>query len=123
MNFPSNEQIEQVDKVITSLLMNATKSVQGIKRNIPFLKEKEEVRAAKLFWKDYIKKIEGNRVDETKMNKRKQIAQIEVNELLIKEQANEKLKYKEERWNNLISFGKEIRENKILDYYYYELKN
>ena len=54
--------------------------------------------------------MEGNRVDETKIKKRKQIAQIEVNESLTKEQANEKLKYEEERQNNLISFRKKIRD-------------
>ena len=43
MNFPLNEQIEQINKTITSLSMHTAKSVQGIKRTIPFSKEKEKL--------------------------------------------------------------------------------
>ena len=69
--------MKRVDKMITSVLINATKSIKGMKRNIPFSKEKEAVRAAKLFWKDYIKKLKGRKVNQNRMNKRRILAQIE----------------------------------------------
>ena len=94
-----------------------------MKRNIPFSKEKEVVRAAKLFWKDYIKKLKGRKVNQNRMNKRRILAQIEDYVILMMEQANEKLQVEEERWKNLINFGKEIREKELLDYHYYELQN
>ena len=49
IDFPTNEQIKRVDEIITSVLVTATKTIQGMKRNIPFSHEKETVRAAKLF--------------------------------------------------------------------------
>ena len=44
----TNEQIEQFDELITRMLNAATRSVEGMKRNIPFSKEKEKRRAAVL---------------------------------------------------------------------------
>ena len=38
IDHPTNEQIERIDKMITSVLTNAVKSVRGMKRNIPFSK-------------------------------------------------------------------------------------
>ena len=57
--------------------MNALKSVRGMKMNIPFSKEKEIVRAAKLYWKDRVKEIKGLPINSEKMNMRKQIANID----------------------------------------------
>jgi len=63
--------MEGIDKIITSLLTNALKSVRGMKRNIPFSKEKEIMRAAKLFWKDCVKEIKGIIVNQERMIKRR----------------------------------------------------
>ena len=53
---PSNEQIEKIDETITSILNNATNSVEGMRRNIPFSPEKQKRRGAKLCWKDVVKR-------------------------------------------------------------------
>ena len=113
--------MERIDDIITSVLMNTTKSMRGMKRNILFSKEKEIVRAAKLFWKDCIKEIKGMLVNKDRMIKRKENAKIEELDDLTIEQAKERLKIEEEKWQNLIEFGKEIREKELLDYHHYEL--
>lgn len=46
---PSNEQIEVIDEMITDVLQNAVRSIQGINRNIPFSQQKVTVRAKKMF--------------------------------------------------------------------------
>ena len=40
-------------------------------RNIPYSKEKEMRRAMKLYWKDYIRLIEGKVVDQNKIKNRR----------------------------------------------------
>ena len=94
-----------------------------MKRNILFSHEKETVRAAKLFWKDCIKKLKGRKVNNERMEKRRSKAEIEEYDGISLQQANEKLKIEEERWTNLIKFGKEIREKGILDFHHCELNN
>ena len=47
-----------------------------MKRNIPFSKQKQTVRVAKLYWKDRVKELKGITVNKEKMYKRKQSAQI-----------------------------------------------
>ena len=39
-HYPSNEQIERIDEMITSILKNAATRVEGMKRNIPYSREK-----------------------------------------------------------------------------------
>ena len=46
---PSNKQIEVIDEMITDVLQNAVRSIQGINRNIPFSQQKVIVRAKKMF--------------------------------------------------------------------------
>ena len=55
MNVLNHEDIERIDNLITRILNTARKKVEGIKRNIPFSKEKESQRATKLYWKAYIR--------------------------------------------------------------------
>ena len=59
----TNEQIEQFDQLITRMLNAATRSVEGMKWNVQFLKEKEKRRAAVLCWKMEIRRIKGMQVD------------------------------------------------------------
>ena len=45
----SPQQLEQIDQSITMILNKARKKVEGISRNIPYSKEKEVRRSAKLY--------------------------------------------------------------------------
>ena len=58
------DQIEKFDKLATRILNAATKSVEGIKRNVPHSKEKEKQRAAVMCWKMEIRKMKGIVVDD-----------------------------------------------------------
>ena len=70
----------------------ARKKVEGMRHNILYSQEKEMRRAAKLYWKDYLRWIEGKAVDELKMNKRMEIARINIDKTVLKEDALEYLK-------------------------------
>ena len=61
-----------------------------MKQNIPFSKEKECWRATKLYWKAYIRKLEGKVVNKNIIKKRKEIAGIEITEDVMIEEAKDR---------------------------------
>ena len=93
---PTNKQIERIDEIITSVLINAVKSTQGMKRNILFSKHEQMVRVAKLHWKDIVKELKGLIVNYEKIGKRKQSGMIEeINDKFLLEQVKEILNTEE----------------------------
>ena len=80
-------------------------------------------RAAKLYQKDYIRLTEGKEVDQNKIEKQKDIADIVERDVVTKEEALDYLVQAEEQQNKMIQKEKEFREKEILDYYYYDLAN
>ena len=71
------EQIEKFDEIITRMLNTALKSVEGIKRNVPFSCEKEKRRAAVLYWKMEIRRLKGIAIDTNLKEKRRTEAEID----------------------------------------------
>ena len=57
------KQMEKFDKIITRMLNTALKSVEGMKRNVPFSCEKEKRRAVVLYWKMEIRRLKGIAID------------------------------------------------------------
>jgi len=69
-------QMEQVDEILTRIFNVATKKVEGMRRNILFLSEKERQRAALLYCKMQLRKCKEIAVDNKLMVKRKNQAQM-----------------------------------------------
>ena len=116
-------QMEHFDEIITRMLNAATKSVEGMRRNVPFSKEKEMRRAAALHWKMEIRRIKGINVDEQLKEKRRLEAQVESLEAQNLEEAQIKLEESINQWNDIVKRGREHREKEMLDYHYAELNN
>ena len=116
-------QMEQYDNIITRILNVATKSVEGMKRNVPFSKEKEKRRATVLYWKMEIRRIKGINVDIQLKEKRRLEAGVELNEIQDLHDAKKELEIAQNQWNDIVKRGKEFREKEILDYHHTELNN
>ena len=69
--------MEQIDIIITRMLNTATKKVEGMKRNIPYSKEKRKRRATVLYYKAVLRKMKGIAIDEEIMEKRRSEAKVE----------------------------------------------
>jgi len=119
----SYEQLEHFDELITRILNTATKSVEGMKRNIPFSKEKEKRRAAVLYWKMEIRRIKGINVDNQLKEKRRLEAGIELMEIQEINEAKSELKIAKNQWIDIVNRGNEFREKELLDYHHAELNN
>jgi len=73
---PAYNDIERIDKAITTILNSATKKVEGMKRNILYSQEKEVRRSELLYWKTLLHKNIGKTFNEDIMNRRKNITGI-----------------------------------------------
>ena len=110
--------------MITSVLQNAVKSTQGMRRNIACSKTKVIARSAKMHWKDRAKETRGSCVNKDRMEVRRRKAQIEEDDSsFTSEQIKERVKNTDETWQNLIKKGKEIREKEMLDYHQCDIEN
>ena len=69
MNTVMQQQIENVDEIISRIFEIARKKVEGMKRNILYSKEKEKARAKILYSKIQIRKLRGIQIDEEIMKK------------------------------------------------------
>jgi len=54
--FPIREEIECIDELITRILNEARKKVEGMKRGVPYSREKARIRDTILYWKAYIRR-------------------------------------------------------------------
>ena len=88
-----------------------------MKRNIPFSKEKENRQGIVLFWKAKIRKLKGGVVDKDIICRREKLYQINCSEEITLDATKEKLKVAKEKWKELITKGKEIREKDLLGYH------
>jgi len=104
------EEIETIDNLITKVLNAATNKVEGQSRNIPYTKEKVKRQGTMLFWKAKIWQLKGIPVDKEVLRKRQEIHDIECNEEIELDQAQQKLQDALERWKELKLKGKELRE-------------
>ena len=69
-----------------------------------------------------VRKLNGAKVDEDMMNRRKSDAQIDGLDCTLMQEAIEALKETHQKWNQIKKQGKELREKELLDYYPNELK-
>ena len=122
-DYLTNMQIERIDQIITEILIKATKSIQGIRRNIPYSKQKVLVRAEKLYWKDKCKEKRGMYVNEEKMEARRKLAMISDENITSYEQIKDKAIETDKKWKELLEKGHEIREKEILEFYHSDLAN
>ena len=53
---PMFSNMERINIAITTILNTATKKVEEMKRNIPYLHEKEVQRSELLYWKTILRK-------------------------------------------------------------------
>ena len=88
---PTHQQIEHIDKLITIILNAATKKVEGQRRNIPYSKEKAKRSAIVKYWKMYLRRLKGERIDKDKMIKIQEKWQINIEDTLEYQQAKERL--------------------------------
>ena len=82
----NRHQMEQIDQILTRIFTVALKKVEGMKRSVPYSKEKEKRRANLLYLKMKLRKAKGKVVDRELMEKRRQEAQVvdeseEINEI------------------------------------------
>ena len=71
----------KVDSKIINIMEKARKHVEGSHRNIPFSKKKEVRRAALLYWRAKVQLSKNQQVDESKMEIRRRITQINETEM------------------------------------------
>ena len=116
----SNEEIEMVDELITRMLNVSTKKVEGIKRTVPYSKEKEKRRSMVLYYKMIIKEFKGGLVDQDLKEVRKFKAEI-LNAPQSFNEAKEGLKDAKTLWDEIVENGREYREKELLDYHPVEL--
>ena len=112
--------MEQFDQILMRIFTEAIKKVEGIKRSIPYSKEKIKRRADLLYWKMKLRKEEGKVIDSELMEKRKKEAQV-VEEIEDIYKIKERIEIAKEQWDDIIKKGKQIRENELLDYHYSEV--
>ena len=116
-------QMKNFDNIITRMLNTATKSVEGMKRNVPFSKEKEKRRAAVLHWKIETRRLKGINVDVSLKEKRRVEAGLELLEIQHLEEAKKEFENAQNQWEDIVKRGKEFREKETLDYHHSEINN
>ena len=65
----TRHQMEQIDEILTRIFTAALKKVEGMKRTVPYSKEKVKRRANLLYWKMKLRKIKRKVVDKELMEK------------------------------------------------------
>ena len=85
----TNQQIEYIDNVVTTMLNQARKKVEGMTRNIPYSYEKAKRWGTMLFWKSKIRQLKGKPVDVDALNRRITIHNINIPEDLTIEVAKD----------------------------------
>lgn len=116
-----NEEIEKIDELITQIFREATKKVEGIRRNIPYSHEKEKVRSKVLYSKMKLRELQGKVVNIDLMNSRKQKAEMNDEVIDTIQDAEEWVEKAKKLWENVIKNGKEMREKELLDYHHEEI--
>ena len=100
------------------MLNTVLKSVEGMKRNVPFSCEKEKRRAAVLYWKMEMRRLKGIAIDTNLKEKRRTKAEIDKIHLQELDEVKQELERAKVQWKDIVERGKEIREQEILDYHY-----
>jgi hypothetical protein len=72
----TRHQMEQIDEILTRIFTAALKKVEGMKRTVPYSKEKVKRRANLLYWKMKLRKIKRKVVDKELIEKRRNEADI-----------------------------------------------
>ena len=72
-----NQELEQVDEIITRMLNNAAKKVEGMKRSMPHSKEKEKRRSMVLHCKMKLRELKGSVIDIELKDKRREKAEMQ----------------------------------------------
>ena len=116
----TRHQMEQIDEILTRIFTVALKKVEGMKRTVPYSKEKVKRRANLLYWKMKLRKIKRKVVDKELMEKRRNEADVIDNCEEVTE-VEEMIKKAQEEWDEIVHKGKEIRENELLDYHHSEV--
>ena len=97
----SYQQIEHIDNVVTTMLNQARKKVEGMKRNISYSQEKAKRSGTMLFWKSKIRQLKGKPVDTDAMNRRMTMHNIFVPDEITIEIAKQYLKTSQKQWDEL----------------------
>ena len=118
---PTNQQIENIDRIITVILNKATTKVEGQRRGVPCSKKKAKVIGTIKHWKNVAKKAKGTPIDEEENNKIKSIYNINHEEGLSLTEKTEQLRKAKEEWEEMKVKGMEHRENDLLDLHPNEL--
>ena len=122
MQIQSNRHhIEKMDEMITKIFQVALRKVEGMKRNVPYSKQKEKQRAKLLYRKMQVRRLKGILIDNEVMEKKRRIAQIEEFETMDIEEAKRAVNQAKEEWNEIVKEGKAIRERELLDYHHTEI--
>jgi len=117
----TRNKIEVVDEIISRVLETARKKVEGMKRNIPFSREKMRIRAKMLYARMQLRKLKGGRVDVEIMRKRQEEGELEGIEYETIDAAKEALVDAKQHWEMLKQKGIEIREAELMDYHHKQL--
>jgi len=109
-------QMEVIDKTITRMMMKAVKTIEGMKRNVPFSFRKKQGWAKVIYWKMKIRQTKGIKVDIERMKKRQEEAKIQEDDEMTIIQEKEALNEARKEWEKIKEDGKILREKELLDY-------
>jgi len=105
----SNQEIENIDEVVTRMLNEARKKVEGQLCNIPYSDEKIKQLGMLMFWKAKVRQLKGIPVDNEVLEKRIELHNIKVSVDISLDQASEKLVMAKNHWLSLKKEGERIK--------------
>ena len=108
-------KIEQIDKDITCIMRNARKKVEGPMKGLERSNQKRKLRAMVSYWKMIVRQKEGKFVSRGMIQKRKDMADMNNQQDITKNEAEVELRVAKEKWTKHVEKMKKLREEELLD--------
>ena len=106
----------EIDDIFTKVFDKARAAVEGQKRSLPFSEKKLRTSNEYQYWKLKAKQLAGKRINIERMNRRRELAQINDHTTSI-EEVNAQLKSASEKWKEFKMNAERHREEYLLDYH------
>jgi hypothetical protein len=113
-------ELNLLDDAITYVLSEARRQVEGIQRNVPYSKEKQQKASAPKYIKALLKVKRGGRVDEGALKRRKEFCGMDLEDLSIPA-LEDRLTGAIEEWEDFKKEALEKKEDKMLELYPVEI--